>query len=66
MPHHENELNLQRYPYRGVFTVVAKRMRRHRNSVLRSYRRGNPEIVAAVHDEITHRQALTGGRYVSQ
>ncbi|MCE7934593.1 MAG: hypothetical protein DYG96_08365 [Chlorobi bacterium CHB2] len=63
MIHHETELNLKRFPFRGVVTVVAKKLRKHRNSVLRSYRRGNPEVVAAIHNEIRHRQALIGGPY---
>lgn len=51
----------KKYPYRGAFTEAARRLKKHRNSVARSYHRRNPKVVQMV-DSIIEQQRLQTGR----
>lgn len=60
----DNMAMRKKYPYRGAFAEAARRLKKHRNSVARSYKRQNPEVVVLVEKIIEQRKQ--GGSHAGQ
>lgn len=52
----DEEVDFTRNPYKGIFSLIAKREQRSSQSVHQAYYLGNPHIVSLVNKEVAKRK----------
>ncbi len=52
------KIDFKKHPFRGILKDVSEKTKRHRQSVKRSYKLGEPTIVKMINKEIQSRMKL--------